>query len=276
MHTCGMVSTESSSQGLPTPIKAVIFDMDGLLLDSERLYTQVTNEILAPYNKQLTWEIKAMLMGRPSEESAKILIERTGIPLSPEELLSMLSARQRTLFSTVQPMPGALKLVQHLHKFNVPIAIATGSSSVNYDLKSENQSELFSVFQGKVICGDDPDLKRGKPNPDPFLLAAARHLGMKLEPDPVTGFLEPPPVDQSGPTTNHLRPDQILVFEDGLAGVEAAKAAGMKVVWVPDPELKNLLTQQNHQTPHHLKPDQTLTSLLDWNGQDWALPPFES
>jgi pseudouridine-5'-monophosphatase len=272
---------------------------------------------LAPYNKQLTWEIKAMLMGRPSEESAKILIERTGIPLSPEELLSMLSARQRTLFSTVQPMPGALKLVQHLHKFNVPIAvshsldlssasyqaytdpsriymlqknvdwvlnqrvfyiikIATGSSSVNYDLKSENQSELFSVFQGKVICGDDPDLKRGKPNPDPFLLAAARHLGMKLEPDPVTGFLEPPPVDQSGPTTNHLRPDQILVFEDGLAGVEAAKAAGMKVVWVPDPELKNLLTQQNHQTPHHLKPDQTLTSLLDWNGQDWALPPFES
>ncbi|PLW19555.1 hypothetical protein PCANC_01555 [Puccinia coronata f. sp. avenae] len=271
-----MVSTESLSQGLPTPIKAVIFDMDGLLLDSERLYTQVTNEILAPYNKQLTWEIKAMLMGRPSEESAKILIERTGIPLSPEELLSMLSARQRTLFSTVQPMPGALKLVQHLHKFNVPIAIATGSSSVNYDLKSENQSELFSVFQGKVICGDDPDLKRGKPNPDPFLLAAARHLGMKLEPDPVTGFLEPPPVDQSGPTTNHLRPDQILVFEDGLAGVEAAKAAGMKVVWVPDPELKNLLTQQNHQTPHHLKPDQTLTSLLDWNGQDWALPPFES
>ncbi|EFP90611.1 uncharacterized protein PGTG_16637 [Puccinia graminis f. sp. tritici CRL 75-36-700-3] len=234
---------------LPTQIKAVIFDMDGLLLDSERLYTQVTNEVLAPYNKQLTWEIKAMLMGRPSEESARILIERTGIPLCPDELISMFATRQRTLFSTVQPMPGALKLVQHLQKSKIPIAIATGSSSTNYKLKSENLSELFSAFEAKVVCGDDPELKRGKPHPDPFLLAAARHLGMKLEPDPITGFLEPPSADQSSSSSSSsegaLRPEQILVFEDGLAGVQAAKAAGMKVVWVPDPELKNVLLRQN-------------------------------
>jgi len=101
---------------------------DGLLLDSERLYTQVTNEILAPYNKQLTWEIKAMLMGRPSEESARMLIERTGIPLSPEELLAMFASRQRTLFPSVQPMPGALKLVQHLRKSNIPIAVSQSLS----------------------------------------------------------------------------------------------------------------------------------------------------
>jgi len=202
-----------------------------------------------------------------------MLIERTGIPLSPEELLAMFASRQRTLFPSVQPMPGALKLVQHLRKSNIPIAIATGSSSVNYKLKSESQPELFSAFEGKVICGDDAELKRGKPHPDPFLLAATRHLGMKLERDPVTGFLEPPSAHQLEPDA--LRPDQILVFEDGLAGVQAAKAAGMKVVWVPDPELKVLLTQQHpHQPP--VTADQLLTSLLEWNGADWNLPPFES
>ncbi|OAV94007.1 hypothetical protein PTTG_06718 [Puccinia triticina 1-1 BBBD Race 1] len=260
------------SKGLPAQIKAVIFDMDGLLLDSERLYTQVTNEVLAPYNKQLTWEIKAMLMGRPAEESARILIERTGIPLSPEELISMFATRQRTLFSTVQPMPGALKLVQHLQKSNIPMAIATGSSSTNYKLKSENLGELFSGFEGKVVCGDDPELKRGKPHPDPFLLAASRHLGMKLKPDPVTGFLEPPSAEQSDQSTS-LRPDQILVFEDGLAGVQAAQAAGMKVIWVPDPELKNVILSQNDQQSR-VTADRVLDSLLDWNGADWALPTF--
>ncbi|KAH9470712.1 hypothetical protein MJO28_003458 [Puccinia striiformis f. sp. tritici] len=271
-----MAATDSSD-GLATPIKAVIFDMDGLLLDSERLYTQVTNEILAPYNKQLTWEIKAMLMGRPSEESAKILIERTGIPLSPNELLSMFATRQRTLFATVQPMPGAVKLIQHLHKCKIPMAIATGSNSTNYKLKSENLSELFSAFEGKVVCGDDEELKRGKPHPDPFLLAASRHLGMKLEKcDPATGFLEPPS-SSTGQTEegleSTLRADQILVFEDGLAGVQAAKAAGMKVVWVPDPELKNLLNRQNNQQSD-IVADQVLESLLQWNGADWNLPPF--
>jgi len=96
---------------------------------------------------------------------------------------------------------------------------------------------------------------------------------MKLERDPVTGFLEPPSAHQL--EADALRPDQILVFEDGLAGVQAAKAAGMKVVWVPDPELKVLLTQQHpHQPP--VTADQLLTSLLEWNGADWNLPPFES
>ncbi|POW13697.1 hypothetical protein PSHT_07632 [Puccinia striiformis] len=273
-----MAATDSSD-GLPTPIKAVIFDMDGLLLDSEVTFIHSSNQRnLAPYNKQLTWEIKAMLMGRPSEESAKILIERTGIPLSPNELLSMFATRQRTLFATVQPMPGAVKLINIFTsaRFQWP-SIATGSNSTNYKLKSENLSELFSAFEGKVVCGDDEELKRGKPHPDPFLLAASRHLGMKLEKcDPATGFLEPPS-SSTGQTEegleSTLRADQILVFEDGLAGVQAAKAAGMKVVWVPDPELKNLLNRQNNQQSD-IVADQVLESLLQWNGADWNLPPF--
>lgn len=243
------------------------------MLDSERLYTTVTNEILAPYNKQLTWEIKSMLMGRPAHESARLLIERTGIPLSADELLEAMSARQKALFPSVEPMPGAIKLVQHLKKHGIPIAIASGSSQKNFELKSLNLPELFSPFEGKVVCGDDPDLKRGKPYPDPFFLAARRHLGMKLDPDPDTGIFNRPLPSVSSDELG-IRPDEILVFEDGLAGVKSAQAAGMKVIWVPDPELKNLLTRQdnlNGTSP----PDQVLNSLLDWSGSQWGLSSLD-
>ena len=53
------------------PIRAVLFDMDGLLIDSERIYTEVVNEVLRPYGKKQTWEIKAKLMGKPEKEATR-------------------------------------------------------------------------------------------------------------------------------------------------------------------------------------------------------------
>lgn len=64
----------------PTHINAVIFDMDGLLLDSESLYSKVTNEVCAPYGVKMTWDIKAGIMGRPAPDAARYLIEKTGLP----------------------------------------------------------------------------------------------------------------------------------------------------------------------------------------------------
>ncbi|KAI8457522.1 HAD-like domain-containing protein [Phakopsora pachyrhizi] len=231
--------------------------MDGLLLDSETLYTKITDEILAPYNKQLTWEIKSLLMGRPALESASILVERTGIPMSAETLISAMFKRQQVLFPTVNPMPGAVRL------------IATGSVRRNFQLKSMNLPELFSHFKDHVICGDDPELKRGKPNPDPFLLAAHRHLGLNINPDPVTGFYDLPKDIESH--FEGIKPEEILVFEDGLAGVRSAKAAGMKVIWVPDPELKKLPVAPENKD---IVADQTLNSLKDWDGSFWNLVPL--
>ncbi|MBW0490150.1 hypothetical protein O181_029865 [Austropuccinia psidii MF-1] len=251
------------------PIKAVIFDMDGLLLDSESLYTRITNEILAPFNKQLTWEIKSSIMGRPALEAARIVVNRTGIPITPTDLVAAMLTRQRDLFPTVQPMPGALKLVQHLKKHHIPILIATGSSRQNFLLKSQNLSLLFSPFEGRVICGDDSDLKRGKPHPDPFLLAASRYLGTQVTVDSQTGYLEPP---RDSDDNSQIRPDEILVFEDGLAGVRSAIAAGMRVTWVPDPELKRLSSVSQSDI---LPVDQVLDSLEDWKGSDWGLPSFD-
>lgn len=122
-------------------------------------------------------------------------------------------------------------------------------------------------FGQNVICGDAPDLKRGKPHPDPFLLAGKLFLGLEIEPDPQGLYhrLDSNQVKQ----LQGIRPDEILVFEDGLPGVRAAKAAGMHVVWVPDPELKSL-QQATSGDPHGA--DEVLDSLQDWNGKKWGLP----
>lgn len=69
---------------------------------------------------------------------------------------------------------GAEMLVRHLHKHNVPMALASGSTAWSYNLKTSGFKELFSLFHHAVLCGDDPDVKFGKPSPDCFLVAARR------------------------------------------------------------------------------------------------------
>ncbi|KAH1216184.1 (DL)-glycerol-3-phosphatase 2 [Glycine max] len=189
------------------PITHVVFDMDGLLLDTERFYTQVQEIILA--------------------SAEQFLVER-------EDMLEK-------LFPTSEPMPGASRLVNHLHAKGVPVCVATGSHKRHFELKTQRHHEIFSLMH-HVVLGDDPEVKQGKPSPDGFLAAAKRFEGG--------------PVD----------PSNILVFEDAPAGVLAAKNAGMSVVMVPDPRLdKSFLDTA----------DQVLNSLLDFNPSEWGLPPFD-
>ncbi|KAM0754059.1 hydrolase [Meredithblackwellia eburnea MCA 4105] len=230
------------------PVDAVIFDMDGLMLDSERLYTVVTNELLAPYGKEMTWDIKKGIMGRPALDAARYLISATQIPLTPEEIMSKMQVRLNEVFKSVKPLPGIEKLVKHLDKHKIPIAIATGSKAENYKIKTAHLEHLFAPFGLNVLCGDDPILEgKGKPDPTIFI-EAAKMLGIK---------------------TPEARA-RCLVFEDGAPGVRAARAAGMEVVWVPDPQLVAVMGTEDKLNPSH-----THGSLEDFVPEDWGLPAYD-
>ncbi|PWN31919.1 HAD-like protein [Meira miltonrushii] len=252
--------------------------MDGLLIDSEIVYTIVVNKILAPYGKEQTWEIKSRIMGTPERKATEILLSALWPPTATEKqdgqlfaadcpftIDSFLSDRNMSLdgyFSKVKPMPGAVRLVQHLAKHNVPICLATGSKRRNYGIKSANNQDIFKHFADRIICGDDERLSRGKPFPDVFLLAAREGLGEK------EGVR---PLGEEYDGTLNGKESQFLVFEDAKPGVQAAKAAGMKVVWVPDPNLAALLKNDGED----LHPTQTLSSLEDFKPEQWGLPPFK-
>ncbi|KAF3962486.1 hypothetical protein ACB098_01G347900 [Castanea mollissima] len=230
----------SSGKG---PITHVIFDMDGLLLDTEKYYTEVQEIILARYNKPFDWSLKAKMMGMKAIEAARVFVEETGISdsLTAEEFLVEREAMLQNLFPNSELMPGASRLIKHLHAKGIPICLATGSHRRHFELKTQRHGELFSLMH-HVVLGDDPEVKQGKPSPDIFLAASKRFEG--------------------GPVDSH----KFLVFEDAPSGVNAAKNAGMSVVMVPDPRLDS---------SYHAIADQVLSSLLDFNPDDWGLPPFE-
>lgn len=217
-------------------------------------------------------------MGTPERKSAEILLSALwppssseaseGLPFSkdcPFTIDSFLSDRNFNLddyFSKVKPMPGALKLVQHLAKHDIPMCIATGSKRRNFKIKSSNNGPLFEPFKGRFICGDDSRLKRGKPYPDVFLLAAREGLGMK------EGIRD---IGEEHDGSLGGQEESILVFEDAIPGVKAALAGNFKVVWVPDPSLKGVLSESKES----LQPTQTIDSLLDFRPEQYGLPAYD-
>ncbi|KAK8965605.1 hypothetical protein KSP40_PGU014777 [Platanthera guangdongensis] len=222
-------------------ITHVIFDMDGLLIDSEPFYTLVQEKVLERFNKTFDWSLKAKLMGKKAIESARIFVEECGLTgiLTPEEFLEEREGLLQELFPSCQLLPGVERLISHLHVNQIPMCVATGSYKQTFDLKTQRHGEIFSMMH-HIVMGDDPDVKHGKPSPDIFQVAANR---FEMNVDPA----------------------EILVFEDAPAGVAAAKSAGMWVVMVPDERLD---------ASHHKEADQILTSLLDFSPSLWGLPPF--
>ena len=134
------------------------------------------------------------------------------------------SALQRSHFPSAQPLPGVPTLLSTLTDRGVHLALATSSHAANFKLKSSHLSSIFSFFPlCRRVLGDDPRIPpgKGKPAPDIYLLAldiinaGIRAKGQEKE----------------------ITPEECLVFEDSVPGVEAGRRAGMRVIWCPHPEL---------------------------------------
>ena len=194
---------------MPPRPAALIYDLDGVLLDTEPFYTQVTQEIVGRYGKTFDWSIKSRMIGRPSIESARYLIEALELPITPEDYLSERAGRLEALFRETPAVRGAERFTRAVAERGIPQAVATSSEKRLFDLKVLRHRQWFALFAA-VVTGDDPRVAAGKPAPDIFL-RAAEDIG--------------------------VAPAQCLVFEDAPAGVLAARSAGMRVVALPDPAM---------------------------------------
>ena len=219
-------------------ITHIIYDNDGLLLDTEPFYTKAHQILAARYGKVFDWTVKSRMIGLPAEDSAHVVLQALQLPLSVSEYLEERKQLLEKMFPQAEPMPGAVRLSLHLHQAGIPQAVATSSDRFYFNLKIARHQEWFKIFQC-VVLGDDPEIRNGKPAPDIFLLAAKR---LKAN------------------------PAHCLVFEDSPAGVEAARAAGMFVVAVPDPHMDDSAYPSAHQI---------IRNLNSFDPARWGFPPFK-
>lgn len=218
-------------------VRCCLFDMDGLLLNSEDIYTDVTNIILREHGRpDLPWTLKAQLQGRPGPESARLFQEWAQLPISHDEYVKRMAELQLEHFKHCKPLPGVAQLLRTLSRstsgtssWPIHMAVATSSHRNVFDVKtgSDEAKPLFTpdIFPpSQIVCGDDPRVPkgRGKPLPDIYLTA----LDTVNQTIASSGSGEPP-----------VTPAECLVFEDAVPGCEAGRRAGCQVVWCPHPGL---------------------------------------
>ena len=193
------------SNSFPCPPAAIIFDMDGLLVDSERLWKVAETNLLADHGATYSDEKHAPFIGMGLDEFLPNIKRVYGLDVSVEDMYDDLMARMLKLVAQdAQPQPGAPETVEFVVAQGVPRAIASSSPLALIAATVESQPDWPEIFSTRASA---EEVERGKPAPDVYLLAAER-LGVE--------------------------PSACIALEDSPNGAKAAVAAGMTCLAVPD------------------------------------------
>ncbi|MBI38654.1 MAG: 2-deoxyglucose-6-phosphatase [Leptospiraceae bacterium] len=197
--------------GSATPILGIVFDMDGLLIDSEPIWQQSEIEVFGQRGLELNVLDCMQTMGLRIDEVVRYWQDK--VPdfkpaVSDEQLVKeVLSEVKQRILSEGKPMPGAVELVNRLYG-TLPLAVASSSYQ---EIIQAALTRLGILDRFEVLHSAERE-KRGKPAPDVYL-SACESLS--------------------------LEPQNCLAFEDSPGGVRSALAAGMAVIAVPEPEHEN-------------------------------------
>ncbi len=186
-------------------IKAIIFDMDGLMIDSERVTFECYQEILKGMNLTMDEEFYKTLLGKPLKGIYQRFYDVYGNDFPIEDVIKDVHALMAKRFETegVPVKKGLVELLHYLKDNNYKTIVATSSNRDRVD-KILAQAKITEFFDDS-ICGDE--VTKGKPNPEVFLKSCQK-LGVNV--------------------------DEAIVLEDSEAGIQASYDANIKVICIPD------------------------------------------
>lgn len=184
-------------------IRAVVFDLDGLMFNTEEIFHEVGHEVLRRRGKVMTLELLCQMMGRRAPEAIACMIDAHGLTETVQELIDETRELFRALVvDRLAPMPGLFELLAEIERRGLPKGVAT-SSGRRYLEEILRRFDLLERFHFTLTA---EDVTHGKPHPEIYLTAAQR-LGVE--------------------------PEEMLVLEDSHAGTTAGVAARAVVVSIP-------------------------------------------
>lgn len=190
---------------MPQPFRAVIFDLDGVLADSEPKWNEIDAKLLAEYGIAYRGEYHRNVLGVSYRLALEFYKKTFGLSAPIDEMMRRRGEIAADFFANrIDVFPSAKPILQELRQMNLHLAVATSSVSASAR-PFLARHKLMSFFE-IVVTGEE--VEHGKPHPDIYLRAAQK-LGIAA--------------------------DACLVIEDALSGISAAKAAKMRVAAIPDP-----------------------------------------